>query len=117
MEEVEAVQALSALANETRLRIFRLLVKKGAAGEAAGKIAQQLQLPPATLSFHIKGLLHAGLVLHRRASRSIIYSVNASVMRCLLGFLLDDCCDGQAELCGLAGKPAKKGKSKLTVDD
>ena len=108
MEESRAIRALSALAHEYRLRIFRLLAKHGTKGMAAGKIAEQLELPAATLSFHVKELLHAGLVIDRRESRSIIYSLNPSVMRCLLDFLLDDCCGGHPELCAGAGKSTKK---------
>ena len=116
MEEVQAIQALSALANESRLRIFRLLAKQGTEGLAAGKIAQHLDLRAATLSFHMKELLHAGLVVDRRESRSIIYSLNASVMRCLLGFLLEDCCGGQPELCGPACSPAKKKRTTRATE-
>jgi DNA-binding transcriptional ArsR family regulator len=111
MEEHQAIQALSALANETRLRIFRLLATHGTEGMAAGRIAEHLELRAATLSFHIKELLHAGLVVDRRESRSIIYSLNASVMRCLLDFLLEDCCLGQPELCGASCTPAGKRES------
>ena len=115
MEEHQAIRALSALAHESRLRIFRLLAKEGTEGLAAGKIAERLELPAATLSFHVKELLSAGLVVDRRESRSIIYSLNASVMQCLLGFLLDDCCGGQPELCGPACKPTKKRKTATTT--
>lgn len=108
MEEHQAISALSALAHEYRLRIFRLLAKQGTEGMAAGKIAEQLELPAATLSFHVKELLRAGLVVDRRESRSIIYSVNPSVMRCLLDFLLDDCCSGHPELCTPSCKPTRK---------
>ncbi|WP_010584589.1 ArsR/SmtB family transcription factor [Schlesneria paludicola] len=108
MEESQAIRALSALAHEYRLRIFRLLAKHGTDGMAAGKIAEQLELPAATLSFHVKELLHAGLIVDRRESRSIIYSLNPSVMRCLLDFLLDDCCSGHPELCTASCKPTKK---------
>jgi ArsR family transcriptional regulator len=111
MEELQAVRALGALAQETRLRIFRLLAKQGAAGLAAGKIAAELELPAATLSFHLKELANAGLVTDRRESRSLIYSLNAAAMRELLGFLLDDCCGGQPELCG----PACRTESVETV--
>lgn len=100
MEELQAIRALAALAHESRLRIFRLLTRHGTAGLAAGRIAEQLGLPAATLSFHIKELSNAGLVLDRRDGRSVIYSLNAAGMQTFLSFLLDDCCGGQPELCG-----------------
>jgi DNA-binding transcriptional ArsR family regulator len=100
MEESQAIRALSALAHESRLRIFRLLVKQGEAGLAAGRIAEELDLPPATLSFHVKELAIAGLVTDRREGRSILYSVNEEAVQRLMGFLLEDCCGGRPELCG-----------------
>jgi DNA-binding transcriptional ArsR family regulator len=100
MKEQEAVRALASLANESRLRVFRLLAKQGDKGLAAGKIAQEIGLPAATLSFHLKELLNAHLVSDRREGRSVIYAVNACTTRVLLGFLLEDCCGGRAELCG-----------------
>ena len=100
MEELQAIRALAALAHESRLRIFRLLTRHGTTGLAAGKIAEQLGLPAATLSFHIKELSNAGLVLDRRDGRSVIYSLNAAGMQTFISFLLDDCCGGQPELCG-----------------
>jgi DNA-binding transcriptional ArsR family regulator len=102
------VKALAALAHETRLRIFRLLAKHGDEGLAAGKIAARLQLPAATLSFHLKELLTAELIRDRRAGRSVIYSVNASQTKCLLAFLLQDCCGGRPELCGPTCEPPGK---------
>jgi ArsR family transcriptional regulator len=105
MEELQAVRALSALAHESRLRIFRLLAKHGTEGLAAGKIAEELGLVGATLSFHLKELSNAGLILDKRESRSIIYSLNVTEMKTLLGFLLDDCCQGQPELCGGVNLP------------
>lgn len=98
MEIKQAVMSLTALAQESRLRVFRLLV---AAGEMpAGEIAERLALPPATLTFHLKELSHAGLVESRREGRSIIYSLRCDGMRELLEFLAKDCCQGQPELCG-----------------
>ncbi|MDB5390705.1 MAG: ArsR family transcriptional regulator [Planctomycetaceae bacterium] len=105
MEELQAIRALAALAHESRLRIFRLLAKQGTTGLAAGKIAEALQLPAPTLSFHLKELSNAGLVTDRREGRSVIYSLNAEGMQSLLGFLLDDCCGGQPELCGPVCRP------------
>lgn len=96
----QAVIALTALAQESRLRVFRLLVPAGEAGLAAGEIAERLHIPPATLSFHLKELTHAGLVESRREGRSIIYSLRCQGMSDLFRFLAKDCCKGQPELCG-----------------
>jgi ArsR family transcriptional regulator, arsenate/arsenite/antimonite-responsive transcriptional repressor len=100
MEIKQAVIALTALAQESRLRVFRLLVPAGSEGMPAGEIAERLDLPPATLTFHLKELSHAGLVESRREGRSIIYSLRCDGMRDLLTFLAKDCCQGQRELCG-----------------
>ena len=118
MEELQAIRALAALAHESRLRIFRLLTRHGTEGLAAGKIAEQLELPAATLSFHIKELSNAGLVVDRREGRSVFYSLNAGGMQEFLSFLLDDCCGGQPELCGplyqLKPPPRRKTAAKRT---
>jgi|ERR1700720_1376705 ArsR family transcriptional regulator len=92
MESKAVVRALSALAQETRLAIYRMLVERGPAGAAAGKIADALKLPPATLSFHLRALSHVGLVCARQQSRFIYYSANFTVMNGLLGYLADNCC-------------------------
>jgi DNA-binding transcriptional ArsR family regulator len=99
MKETQALAALAALSQETRLRIFRRLVRSEAPGQPAGQIAEALEIPPPTLSFHLKELLRAGLVVDRREGRSIIYSLNVAAVRSLLGFLLEDCCQGRPELC------------------
>ena len=100
MELSTATAALSALAQESRLKIFRLLVRSGPDGVAAGDIARRLKLPQNTLSFHIASLARAGLVASRKEGRSIIYSVDLAGTRDLLSFLVQDCCEGRAELCG-----------------
>lgn len=97
------VSALGALAQESRLDIFRLLVQRGPEGLAAGEIAERLGLPSATLSFHLAQLKHAGLVSARRESRSIIYSANYRSMNALLAYLTENCCQGRPELCKAAG--------------
>jgi DNA-binding transcriptional ArsR family regulator len=107
MEIKQAVTSLAALAQESRLQIFRLLVPAGTAGIPAGEIAEQLKIPPATATFHLKELTHAGLIESRREGRSIIYSLRVEGMRELLTFLAKDCCQGQPELCG---GPAPCGK-------
>jgi ArsR family transcriptional regulator len=87
-----AVKGLSALAQETRLAIFRMLVQQGPAGLAAGSIGDALKLAPATLSFHLRELSHAGLVCTRQQSRFIYYSADFSAMNALLGYLAENCC-------------------------
>lgn len=96
-----ALEALSSLAQETRLLIFRLLVKTGPEGLSAGKIATKLKLSAPTLSFHLKELKSAGLINCTRNGRSLIYNANFNGMRNLVEFLTEDCCDGQPEVCGL----------------
>jgi DNA-binding transcriptional ArsR family regulator len=92
MEKKNALGGLAALAQETRLDIFRLLVARGPAGLAAGDIGAALGLAAATLSFHLKELRRAGLVTCRRAGRSLIYAADFAAMRGLLGFLTENCC-------------------------
>lgn len=94
-----AVEALSALAHGHRLAVFRLLVRAGADGVAAGEIAREVAVPPSTLSTHLTILGHAGLVRSRRQGRSVIYSADFEGMRALLGFLMEDCCAGRPEIC------------------
>lgn len=96
---VAAVAALSALSQEKRLAVFRLLVKTGPDGMAAGEIARRLAMLPNTLSSALAILERAGLIVARRAGRSILYAPNLSGMRALIGFLLEDCCDGRPEIC------------------
>lgn len=95
----EAVTSLAALAQPARLKIFRSLVKVGEVGMCAGDLAEQLELPKPTLSFHLKELVHAGLIDSRREGRSIIYQLRVEGMRKLMTFLSDDCCQGRPELC------------------
>ena len=92
MEINEAVGCLAALAQPSRLEIFRLLVKAGEPGMCAGDIAAHLELPKPTLSFHLKELAHAELVDQQRDGRSIIYRVRVDGIRDLMGFLTEDCC-------------------------
>jgi len=96
----DAIAALGALAQETRLDIFRLLVERGPQGIAAGEIGERLKQPSPTLSFHLNQLRYAGLVSSRRASRSIIYSANFNTMNGLMAYLTQKCCGGHPELCG-----------------
>jgi len=96
MELNKAIMSLGALAQETRLKIYRRLVETGTAGRPAGKLAADLGIPAATLSFHLKELSHAGLISSRRESRSIIYAPDFRAMAALMEFLTENCCrDGQ----------------------
>lgn len=99
MKTNDAVRALGALAQESRLDVFRLLVRKGAAGMAAGDLSNHFGLPAATMSFHLKELSNAGLITSKRESRSIIYSANYAHMQQLLNFLLENCCADNGGKC------------------
>lgn len=99
MEINAALRILAALAQETRLAVFRLLVRAGDEGLTAGEIAEALSVPSPTLSFHLKELAQAGLVEAQREGRSLRYGVRPARMREFLGFLSEDCCQGQPELC------------------
>ena len=99
MDISTTVKALSALAQESRLNAFRLLVRSGCEGLAAGEIARQLSIPHNTLSSHLSILSNAGLIESHRESRSIIYHINFNGTRELLSFLMEDCCQGQPDLC------------------
>jgi ArsR family transcriptional regulator len=92
MKAVEAVEALTALAQESRLAIFRLLVRYGMEGLPAGKVAEALKVPPPTLSFHLSQLSHAGLVRSRRDGRQVSYSADFERMNALLRYLTENCC-------------------------
>jgi ArsR family transcriptional regulator len=94
MEKSQAVAALAALAQESRLDVFRLLVQAGPEGMPAGRIATALELPPNTLTFHFDRLRAAGLVTVRRESRSMIYAARFEAMNVLLAYLTENCCRG-----------------------
>lgn len=94
MQADRVIRALSALAQEHRLAAFRLLVQAGEAGVAAGALAEKLDVPPSSMSFHLAQLANAGLVTQRRESRSIIYSADYSAMNGLMGYLTENCCGG-----------------------
>jgi len=109
METSQAIEALSALAQETRLRVYRLLVEAGPQGLPAGRIGEELDLPPATLSFHLAHLARAGLARSRQEGRFIIYCADFQNMNALVGYLTENCCGGQS--CAPAVKPVTiKGK-------
>ena len=104
--QVWAVDALGALAHETRLAVFRMLVQAGPDGLIAGAIAERAGVPPSTMSHHLATLERAGLVHSQRESRLIHYRTDYDGMRRLLAFLLQDCCNGAPELCSdLLGQP------------
>ena len=94
METKAVIAALAALAQDTRLQVFRLLVQVGPSGMAATKIAEQLGTPSSSLSFHLKELTHAGLIVPRQDGRFNIYAANFDTMNCLLSFLTESCCGG-----------------------
>jgi len=104
MKSQAALETLAALAQETRLAIFRRLMHAGPEGETAGAIADALATPAPTLSFHLKELERAGLIVQRRESRNLIYAVRIERMRALLDFLMKDCCGGHPEICNLTTK-------------
>ena len=99
VDDEQAVIALAALAQESRLQVFRLLVRHGEDGLPAGEIAEALGLPPATLSFHLSQLAQSRLVDSRRNGRSISYFIRVEGIRALMAYLTKDCCGGRSELC------------------
>jgi ArsR family transcriptional regulator len=101
----QAIAALAALAQETRLTIFRMLVEAGPSGLPAGTIAERLGLPASSLSFHLAHLTRAGLLAQKRHSRSLIYSADFAVTDALVGYLTENCCGRGAAACLPAMKP------------
>jgi DNA-binding transcriptional ArsR family regulator len=104
MKPAQVVKALAALAQPTRLAIYRLLVACGPAGMAAGQVAEKLKVAPATLSFNFKTLSHAGLIESRQHGRFIYYAANFTVMNAMVAYLTENCCGGNPEAC----KPARQ---------
>jgi DNA-binding transcriptional ArsR family regulator len=100
MEEKEAIKAFAALAQEHRLRVFRLLVRHAPEGLPAGQIAAQLGVPASTMSVHLAQLERAGLLRSWREQRRILYAVETEGIRQVIMFLTEDCCGGRPELCG-----------------
>jgi len=115
METSSAVVALSALAQENRLDVFRLLVQAGPGGLAAGDVADRLEIAPATLSFHLAQLRQAGLLSMRRDGRSLIYSANYEGMNALMAFLTENCCRGAASCAVPASIKVKAPRRKRGV--
>ena len=94
MKTGDAIGALSSLAQETRLAVYRLLVKRGPEGRSAGGIAEDLDVPASSLSFHLHQLMHAGLITQERQSRQLIYAANYERMNALVAYLTENCCGG-----------------------
>ena len=110
MKTNDAIKALAALAQGTRLGVYRLLVQRGPEGLPPGTIAEKLDLPNATLSFHLKELSQAGLVSARQEGRFIYYAANYPAVNALVGYLTENCCGG--EECSVASESIKPSKRK-----
>lgn len=111
MDTQATIAALAALAQESRLAVFRLLVQLGPEGMPATQIADRLGISPSSMSFHLKELAHAQLVTVRREGRSMIYSANFDAMNALVGFLTENCCGGNVCTPVSACRPARKAKA------
>lgn len=111
MKTLKVLDMLSALAQETRLAVFRQLVEAGAEGMVVSEIGGALKVPPATLSFHLKELSHAGLIRSQQESRFIWYFANYESMNQLIAYLTENCCRGQPEAFGVVCTPKTKAKS------
>ena len=105
MDNKQAVTALGALAHDTRLDVFRMLVRRGPEGLPAGTIAERLALPPSSLTFHLQQLVHAGLITQRRVSRQIICAASYGTMDSLMAYLMENCCS-QATCALVFAQPA-----------
>jgi len=112
MDEKHAIAALGALAQETRLALFRLLVTCAPAGLPAGTIGERLGVPPSLLSFHLAQLAHAGLIIQRRSSRQLIYSADYGAMNALLAYLTENCCGRDATCAPVCESAAGCGSSE-----
>jgi ArsR family transcriptional regulator len=106
MKATDAISALSALASEARLAVFRLLVKRGPEGYTPSELSERLSVPSPTLSFHLKELAHADLIVGRREGRNLYYSPNFGRMNALVEFLTANCCSLADGACGPDCKPA-----------
>jgi ArsR family transcriptional regulator len=112
MKNTEAIAAFLALGQESRLNIFRLIVQRGDVGLTPGEIIETLGIPNATLSFHLKELVSANLLIVERQSRNLIYRPHAELVQQLSGFLLENCCDGQS--C-ISDQVSKNKKARLKM--
>jgi ArsR family transcriptional regulator len=111
----QIVQALAALAHETRLALFRMLVEQGPDGLPAGVIAERLGIPPSSLTFHVQHLHRAGLITQRRMSRQLIYAAQFTAMNGLVGYLTENCCGRGAAGCSstVASEPAERPRKMM----
>lgn len=105
MKSIDVIAALSALASESRLAVYRLLVKRGPEGYTPSELAARLTVPAPTLSFHLRGLVQAGLIVSRREARNLFYSPNFERMSALVGFLTENCCSLGDQACGASCEP------------
>ena len=110
MNAKQVVTALGAIAHDHRLAVYRLLVEKGPNGLPAGDIAERLDMPPSSLTFHLQHMLRAGLVTQRRLGRQLIYAADFAAMNGLIGYLTENCCGSEAN-CGSACNPAPAAKA------
>lgn len=110
MNSKQAVDALSALAHEYRLGVYRLLVEAGPEGLNAGTLASRLKMPPSSMTFHLQNLHRAGLVTQERRSREIIYAADFTVMNGLVGYLTENCCGSSPSACATSCAPAAESK-------
>ena len=116
MEKSNAVAALAALAQDSRLDVYRLLVRAGPGGLPAGQVAEKLKLAPNTLTFHFDRLRAAGLVTVQREGRSMIYAAQYDTMNALIGYLTENCCKGAVDTCRPAAcKPARPKRARIPV--
>lgn len=114
MTHTDVVKALAALAHDARLAVFKLLVQAGPDGLAAGVLAEQLALAPSALSFHLKELTHAGLLVQRPDGRKLMYSANFNTMNGLLGHLTENCCQGVPCAVGVAPNCCNPGSKEMS---
>lgn len=113
METKPAISALGALAHETRLAAYRLLLQRGPDGLPAGMLAEQLGIVPSSLTFHLQQLLHAGLITQRRVGRQLFYAADFTAMNALVAFLTENCCGGDAA-CAPVCQPSASTIKKAT---
>jgi len=111
----EAVDALGALASGPRLAVYRLLVKRGPEGYTPSELIERLEIPAPTLSFHLRSLVHAGLIVSRRESRNLYYSPNFERVRGLVGFLTENCCSLADEACDTNCRPVAAAARRKTA--
>jgi DNA-binding transcriptional ArsR family regulator len=115
MDQAQALAALGALAQETRLQLYRLLVTVGPGGLSAGNIAERLGVIPSSLSFHLQHLVHAGLITQRRMGRLMIYAAEYDTMNALLAYLSENCCGQDADRAPVRDPAAAAAKAKTTA--